>query len=66
MTNENIAVAFNRMDHELAVINKRLDEMPDKIMDKMKLWILSAIISVLITGILIPIATATIIHIINK
>lgn len=50
MTPENIANTLNSIDHEITQIKKDIDGLPDKIMDKMKIWILGGILSALVGG----------------
>lgn len=63
MTPENIASAFNHIDYELksiktsiATLELRTQEKIDSMMKDVKIWILSAMVTALGTGILIPLA----------
>lgn len=55
MTPENIAIALNSINNVLSRIETKIDNIEKNIIKDMKIWILSALVTVLGTGILIPI-----------
>lgn len=66
MTPEKIASLFNEVEREFENVNRRLDELPSKIMNDVKIWVMGGIIATMITGIIVPVVISVIIHYINK